>query len=406
MEIEHGRVSGVWARAGDVAVARGSGCHLFTADGQAFLDFTSGIAVVSTGHCHPHVVAAIQRQAEQLMHAQANVVRHAGLPALAGRLGSITPPGIDTFFVTNSGAEAVEAAVKLSKQATRRTNVMVFDGGFHGRTHLTMAMTTSKAVYRSGYEPLPSGILVAPSPVERSPEECLAEIDRLFATRSLPDEIAAMVVEPVLGEGGYWPMPPEFLRGLRERCTDHGILLVADEVQSGMGRTGTMFCVEQADVVPDVVVIGKGLGSGFPVAAIGAPHELMQRWPVGSHGGTYGGNPLATAAAIATIDVLVGENLLENVRERGRQLRSGLDRLAEEHTAQVRGLGLMVAIELADADRARRVIDHCREQGQLLLMTAGHAGTTIRLMPPLIVTEDQIAEAVGAIERALRATAA
>ena len=241
------------------------------------------------------------------------------------RLAEITPDGIDRFFFANSGAEATEGAVKLAKQTTGRPNTIVFQGSFHGRTHQTMAMTTSKTSYRAGHAPLPSGVFVAPFPVDDAQSDwCLEQVRFLLKSQTAPSETAAIVIEPELGEGGYLPAPVAFLRGLEAICREHGILFVADEVQTGFGRTGRMFAVEHYGVRPDVLVMAKGLGSGFPISAIGASDELMARWPKGSHGGTYGGNPIGCAAALATIDVLTEPGFLDNVNERGEQLRSGI----------------------------------------------------------------------------------
>jgi 4-aminobutyrate aminotransferase len=398
----------VWFRVTDLEVVSGSGCVVVAADGTEYLDFTSGIAATSTGHCHPKVVAAITEQASRFIHAQVNVYRHPLLERLAARLAAITPGGIDTFFFANSGAEAVEAAVKLAKQATGRTNVVVFAGGFHGRTHLAMAMTTSKSSYRSGYQPLPAGIFVAPYPAAAAEvPAALAALDRLLATQTAPGETAAMVIEPVLGEGGYLPAAPGFLPGVAARCRDHGILLVADEVQTGFGRTGRMFACEHEGVVPDVIVMAKGMASGFPMSAIGAPADLMARWPRGAHGGTYGGNPVACAAALATIEVLTEPGFLDNVRARGDQLVAGLDRLARAHTGTfaVRGLGLMVGCAFADPARAGAVVAHCRDAGHLLLMTCGTDNEVVRFMPPLVVGEAEVARALDVFAAALAATA-
>ncbi|MDQ3294590.1 MAG: aminotransferase class III-fold pyridoxal phosphate-dependent enzyme, partial [Actinomycetota bacterium] len=299
----------VWFTASDLQVVSGVGCVVTTAAGTEYLDFTSGIAVTSTGHCHPAVVAAIQEQAARFVHAQVNCYRHDLLEPLAARLAGITPDPIDTFFFTNSGAEATEAAVKLARQATGKPHVVVFEGSFHGRTAQTMAMTTSKSVYRQGYAPLPAGVFVAPFPdalrwgtdEARAVDLALDAFDRLLHTQTHPSEVAAVVIEPVLGEGGYLPAPAEFLQGLEARCRAGEMLFVVDEVQSGFGRTGTMFSTEQSGIRPDVLVMAKGIASGFPLAAIGAPAELMARWPKGAHGGTYGGNPIGCAAALATI---------------------------------------------------------------------------------------------------------
>lgn len=400
-------VASVWFRVTDLEVASGRGCIVTTTDGQEYLDFSSGIAVTSTGHCHPHVVEAIAAQASQFIHAQVNVYRHTRLAELAGRLATIAPNGIDTFFFANSGAEATEAAVKLAKQATGRPNVIVFQGSFHGRTHLAMAMTTSKTVYRSGHTPLPSGVFVAPFPKdEHDVDSCLDALRLLLLSQTSPAETAAMLIEPVLGEGGYLPAPTAFLAGIEAICREHGILFVADEVQSGFGRTGTMFAVDQHGVHPDVVVMAKGLASGFPISAVGASGELMARWPTGSHGGTYGGNPIGCAAAIATIDVLTAPGFLEAVQSRGEQLRAGLRALAAEDPGivDVRGPGLMVASELSDAARVAAVLRHCLDDGHLILMNAGTFGTVIRWMPPLVVSEAEIDAALATFAKALAAT--
>jgi 4-aminobutyrate aminotransferase len=411
-------LSDVWFRASDLAVASGSGCTVTTVDGREYLDFTSGVAVTSTGHCHPHVVEAIQRQAARFVHAQVNCYRHDLLEPLADRLASITPEPIDTFFLTNSGAEATEAAVKLARQATGRPGLVVFAGSFHGRTAQTMAMTTSRSAYRVGYQPLPSGVFVAPFPYalrwgcseDDAVARALDEFDHLLHTQTAPSELAAVVIEPVLGEGGYLPAPASFLQGLEARCREHGILFVVDEVQSGFGRAGTMFACEPSGVRPDIIVLAKGIASGFPLAAIGAAAELMARWPTGAHGGTYGGNPIGCAAALATIDVLSAPGFLEQARARGDQLRAGLGALAARHQtiAEVRGPGLMVGVELMaggrpDPARAGAVVSHCRENGQLLLMTAGSDANVVRWMPPLVVTAEEIDRGVAAFDAALTA---
>jgi 4-aminobutyrate aminotransferase len=401
-------LSDVWFRVTDLDVVSGAGCRVTTSDGTEYLDFTSGIAVASTGHCHPHVVAAIAEQASRFIHAQVNVYRHNLLVPLADRLRAVTPDGIDTFFFTNSGAEATEAGVKLAKQTTGRPNVVVFEGSFHGRTHLTMAMTTSKVGYRAGYAPLPSGVHVAPFPGPgATTAECLRRLRKVFETVSAPEETAAVVIEPVLGEGGYLPAPPAFLQGIAALCSELGVLFVADEVQTGFGRTGTMFAVEQYDVTPDVLVMGKGIASGFPFAAIGASAPLMDRWPTGSHGGTYGGNPIGCAAAIATLDVLGAPGFLPAVRDRGVQLLEGLLKLTapDPGVVDVRGLGLMIGVELASPARVAAMQRHCLDNGHLILMNAGTHGEVLRWMPPLVVSADEIEFALDAFRNALRATA-
>ncbi len=414
-------VSDVWFRVTDLEVASGRGCVITTTDGEEYLDFTSGIAVTSTGHCHPKVVEAICQQAERLIHAQVNVYRHGLLEQLGARLAELCPDPIDTFFFANSGSEATEAAVKLAKQVTGRPNIIVFTGSFHGRTHLTMAMTTSKTAYRAGHGPLPSGIFVAPFPsaldfggdAEAAGAASLAQVRHLLASQTAPAETAAVVIEPVLGEGGYVPAPGSFLRALADLCREHGILFVADEVQTGFGRTGKMFAVEHHGTRPDIVVLAKGLGSGFPISAIGASAELMARWPRGSHGGTYGGNPIGCAAALATLDVITEDGFLDHVAARGWQLAAGLAEMAQDDPglAEVRSLGLMVAAEfrspetgLPDTARVAEILGHCLNEGHLILMGAGTYSQVVRFMPPLVVSEVEIDEGLRVFEKALKAT--
>jgi 4-aminobutyrate aminotransferase len=413
-------LSDVWFRTTDIEVVSGSGCNVRTADGTEYLDFTAGIAVASTGHCHPRVVDAISTQAAQFIHAQANCYRSPLPEQLATRLAQITPSGIDSFFFSNSGAEATEAAVKLARHATGRPNVIVVQGGFHGRTYLTMAMTTSKYGVRAGYQPLPAGIFVTSFPrpyawrvsEETAVERALADLRLLLTTQTAPAETAAFVIEPVLGEGGYLPAPGEYLRGVREICAEHGILFVADEVQTGFARTGRMFAVEHSGVQPDIMVMAKGIASGFPISAIGSRPELMARWNRGAHGGTYGANPIGCAAALATIDVILDERLVARSAARGNQLLEGLQAMQARHpgVGDVRGLGLMVAAEMTRADgrpdaaRTAAVMEHCVQENNLILMSCGADGNVIRFMPPLVVSEAEIDRALAAFEAALNAT--
>jgi 4-aminobutyrate aminotransferase len=413
-------LSDVWFRTTDLEVASGSGCIVTTTDGEKYLDFTAGIAVASTGHCHPRVVEAIAQQAGKFIHAQANCYRSPLPEELANRLAQITPSAIDSFFFSNSGAEATEAAVKLARHATGRPNVIVVQGGFHGRTYLTMAMTTSKVGVRAGYQPLPAGVFVTAFPrpflwkVDEATavERALADLRLLLATQTAPSETAAFVMEPVLGEGGYLPAPAAYVRGAREICAEHGILFVADEVQSGFARTGRMFAVEHSGVQPDVMVMAKGIGSGFPISAIGARADLMAHWHRGAHGGTYGANPIGCAAALATIEVILDEQLVIRSAARGMQLTEGLRALQSRHpgVGDVRGLGLMVAAELThpdgspDAARTAAVMEHCLRENHLVLMSCGADGNVVRFMPPLVVSEQQIDEALAAFDKALAAT--
>jgi 4-aminobutyrate aminotransferase len=406
-------LSNVWFSVTPLQVASGHGCWVTTTGGEEYLDFAAGIAVNSTGHAHPHVAKAIADQAQRFIHAQVNVYQHDLLEPLASRLADITPPSIDTFFFANSGAEITEASIKLAKQATKRPNTIVFSGSFHGRTHLAMAMTTSKTGYRAGHSPLPAGVFVAPYPdplVDDQAAEvawALAGFDHLLKSMTAPDETAAVILEPVLGEGGYIPAPPAFIHGIVERCRQHGILFIADEVQSGFGRTGKMFGVDHYGVDPDIICMAKGIASGFPFAALGTRRELDDKWPTGSHGGTYGGNAMGCAAALATIELMTDPAFLANVTARGAQLQAGISELQREHDVitQVRGLGLMVGTEFNDAARVAAIQKHCLEEGRLILMNAGTYGKCLRWMPPLVVDEREIDLALAAFSAALKATA-
>ncbi len=406
-------LSGVWFSVTPLEVSHGSGCWVTTTSGEEYLDFAGGIAVNSTGHSHPAVAKAIADQAQRFIHAQVNVFKHDLLEPLAVKLADLAPGRIDTFFFANSGAEITEAAIKMAKQVTKRPHTIVFSGSFHGRTHMAMAMTTSKTGYRAGHAPLPAGVFVAPYPDPLAPDQdaevaaALAGFDHLLKAMTAPEETAAVILEPVLGEGGYIPAPAAFIRGLVERCNQYGIMFIADEVQSGFGRTGKMFAVEHYGIEPDIICMAKGIASGFPFSALGTRRELDDKWPKGSHGGTYGGNAMGCAAALATIDILTAPGFLENVNARGAQLMAGIRELQQEHPVitQVRGLGLMVGTEFSDAARVAAIQQHCLDEGHLILMNAGTYGKCLRWMPPLVVNEREIDLALAAFGAALKATA-
>ena len=423
MSYDLSHIASVWSRITDLIIDRGEGCYVYTHDGDKYLDFSCGIGVTNTGHCHPQVVKAIQEQAAKAIHAQVNCYFHEPLIRLTHALHEIVPAHLDTFYFSNSGAEAVEGAVKLARHYTGRTSLIVFQGGFHGRTAQAMALTTAKTLYRLKYQPLPAGIFVAPFPYalryrmneEEACDWALRELDLLLHTQSDPQETAAFLIEPVLGEGGYLPAPAKFLQGLRKLCDTHKILLVLDEVQSGFCRTGKFFAHEHAGIKADVMIMAKGLASGVPLSAIAAPREIMNAWKPGVHGGTYGGNPIACAAAVATIKVMQEEKLAANAAARGRQLLEGLQKIQRRFPAlgEVRGLGLMVGCEFLapatrepDAALAKKVAAHALREGKLILLTCGPYANTIRWIPPLIVTEAQIAEALHTFEKALAAAVA
>ncbi len=399
------QLSPLLKQATPVVVDHGEGVYLYDVDGNRHLDFTAGIGVTSTGHCHPRVVAAAQEQAGKLIHGQYTTVMHQPLMKLTERLGDVLPSGLDSLFYVNSGSEAVEAALRLSRQSTGRPNVIVFEGGFHGRTVAAASMTTSGTRFSSGISPLMGGVHVAPFPFayrygwdeQTATKFALQELDYLFATQSAPGDTAAFFIEPVLGEGGYVPANTEFLAGLRQRADEHGILLVLDEVQTGFGRTGKFWGHDHFDVRPDVVITAKGLASGFPLSAIAAPTDLMAKaWP-GSQGGTYGGNAVACAAALATLDVIQDERLVENAAEQGRRLIDGARSVADKHPeiGDVRGLGLMVGSEFVTADGAAdpetaKAAQQTAAKKGLLLLTCGAHMNVVRMIPPLVVNAEQI----------------
>ncbi|WP_306357505.1 MULTISPECIES: aspartate aminotransferase family protein [unclassified Nocardia] len=407
-------LSPVLLQATPVTVDHGEGCYLYDTDGRRYLDFTAGIGVTSTGHCHPRVVEAAQAQVAKLVHGQYTTVMHRPLLDLTEKLGEVLPEGLDSLFFANSGSEAVEAALRLARQSTGRPNIIVFHGGFHGRTVAAATMTTSGTRFSAGFSPLMGGVHVAPFPTafrygwseQQATDFALRELDYILATLTSPAETAAFVVEPVLGEGGYVPATAGFLRGLRERADRHGILLVLDEIQTGFGRTGKFFGHQHFGIRPDIITIAKGLASGFPLSGIAAPAELMARaWP-GSQGGTYGGNAVACAAALATLEVIEKEGLVENAALRGRELLDGVRARATSGIGDVRGLGLMVGAEFttatgepdtAAATEARRL---AVEKGMLLLACGAHMNV-VRMIPALVATAEQIREGLDIWEAVL-----
>jgi 4-aminobutyrate aminotransferase len=413
----YNHLSPVWTHLTPIIASRAEGCYVYDQNGDAFLDFTCGIGVTNTGHCHPRVVEAIRKQAGLLLHGQANIILHEPMLELVSELRNIVHPSLDGYFFTNSGAEAVEGAIKLARHATGRTNVIVFQGSFHGRTVGTMSLTTSKTIYRAGYQPLMPGVHIAPYPYayrygwddEATSRWCLDELEYLLLSQTAPQETAAILIEPVLGEGGYVVPPASFLRGLRQVCDQHGILLIADEIQSGFGRTAKWFAQEHFALVPDIMTVAKGLASGLPLAGVFSRMELMQKWTPGSHGGTYGGNAVACAAAVGTIRAIREEQMLENARQRGEELVTGLRHLQEEYPAlgDVRGLGLMIGAEFRTPDRkpdkatAKAVASACLEH-KLMLLTCSTWDNTIRWIPPLVVTQEHVQQALKIFSAALK----
>lgn len=370
-----------------LVAARGAWCFVEDVDGNRFLDFTAGIAVTATGHCYPTVSDAIADQAHQLIHMSGTDFYYPAEIELAERLASLAPGDMPKrVFFTNSGTETIEAALKLARWHSRRPLAISFFGAFHGRTYGSMSLGGSKAVHIRGFGPLLPGVHRVPFDCERS------ALDQLFASVAPPDEVAAIFVEPIQGEGGYRVPGPDFLPMLRTVCDEHGILLVADEIQSGMGRTGRMLAIDHFGVVPDMVCLAKGIASGLPLGALITRADVMD-WPPGSHASTFGGNPVSCRAALATLDALDG-GMLAGALMRGHQLRAGLDRLAADapRVANPRGLGLMQAVDIVgpagpDPQLRRAVILSAFHRG-LLLLGCGKAG--IRFCPALCVTPEQV----------------
>jgi 4-aminobutyrate aminotransferase len=380
IERDHKVTSPSLPRAYELVPRRGAGCVIEDVDGNLFLDLNAGIAVASTGHAHPDVVVAIQRQAEQLLHYSASDFYLPIYSDVCEELDRIAPfvEGARSFL-TNSGTEAVEGAIKLARYATGRQNIIAMIGSFHGRSLGSVSLTASKAKYRTGFGPLLPGVYHSVFGDEQ-------HLDILFRRLVAPSEVAAIVVEPILGEGGYVVPPPGWFEYLREVCDRHGIVLVADEVQSGMGRTGAMWAIQQFGVEPDIVLAGKGIASGMPLGAIIARESLMT-WDVGAHGSTYGGNPLSCAAALATLE-LIEHGLMDNARDVGAYLLDGLRRVGERHAsiADVRGLGLMIGVEFDDAEMMHAVERTAFGRGLLVL---GCGDSVIRMSPPLVFERDR-----------------
>lgn len=406
-----------------VFVESAHGAVVVDADGNRLLDFGSGIAVNNLGHTPPAVVEAITAQAQALIHSSFNIVPYEGYIRLAERLADITPGKFaKKTFLANSGAEAVENAIKIARAHTRRQGVIAFDHGFHGRTYMAMTLT-SKLTYRQGFGPYAPEVYRTPFP---HAYRCPGPDASAYAMRALeelvlhhlgPHHVAAVIIEPVLGEGGYIEAPVPFMRGLREFCTKHGIVLVIDEVQTGFGRTGTMFACEHYDIEPDLMCLAKGLGSGLPISAVIGRAEIMDAPAIGAIGGTYGGNPVACAAALAVIDALTadGKAIVGRARALGETLRGRLLAWQERFSkiGDVRGLGTMLGMEIV-ADRATRtpdpmatsqIVRHCYERG-LIVLTAGTYGNVIRLAMPLVISDQELEEGLAILESGLASFAA
>ena len=405
-------VSPSLTRAYPLVAETGSGYVITDVDGNRFLDFAAGIAVCSTGHAHPQVVAAIKAQADRLIHIAATDFYEPRYLELTEQLARIAPFAEPArVFLTNSGTEAVEGAIKLARYHTHRPGLIAFEGAFHGRTMGALSLTSSKIKQRAGFGPLLPMVYHAPYPRVRSWREGSggdgsAELEvlrrNILGRLIAPADVAAIVIEPIQGEGGYFPAPAGFLAALRELCNEHGILLVADEIQSGMGRTGRWWAIQHAGVEPDIVTTAKGIASGMPIGAFIARDSVMT-WPAGAHGSTFAGNPICAAAGSATLQLIEG-GLMENATRMGARLRAGIERVAAEHAGvrDIRGVGLMLGVEFASHQAANAVEQEAFERG-LLVLECGEA--TIRLCPPLIVDEAAVDAAVRLFGEAIAAAA-
>ena len=386
-------------RAYPLVPQRGRGCVIEDVDGNRFLDFNAGIAVNSTGHAHPKVVEAVRRQSEELLHYSASDFYLPIYSRMCQALAGTAPiDGPVRVFLSNSGAEAVEGALKLARYCTGRPYVISFYGAFHGRSYGAVSLTASKAKYHKGFGPLLPGVLHAPY----GSDETFEHLENLIFRHQAPaDEVAAIFVEPIQGEGGYIVPPDGWLRRLRELCDRHGILLIADEVQSGMGRTGKLWAIEHTGVRPDVLISAKGIASGLPLGAFIARADLMEKWSAGAHGSTYGGSPVPCAAGLATLAVIEEEGLLANASVVGDQLLAGLRELQRrfpESITDVRGVGLMIGVEFATAELAAQVQQRAFELG-LLVLECGES--SIRMSPPLVVTAEEARTALELFGRAV-----
>ncbi|MGO1315554.1 MAG: aspartate aminotransferase family protein [Cellulomonadaceae bacterium] len=406
------------AKATDLVVTSGSGSYLTDVDGRRFLDFVQGIAVNALGHCHPRVVHAVQEQAAQLLTASFNMVNYPTTLELARRIAEIAPGQLGSTFFSNGGAEAVDGAIKLARAATRRPAIIAFKGSFHGRTIGATSVTASNSKYRKHYEPLMGGVHFATYPSadlcppgfdeDQRTEFALAELQRLFDYVVAPETVAAILMEPIQGEGGYVVPTREFVQAIRAVCDEHGILLIFDEIQAGYGRTGQMFASEHFDVVPDIMTLGKAIAGGVPMSAVVSTPDIMSSWLPGMHGGTFGGNPVAAAAALAVLDEFEENDVLGNAQRQGAYLAERLRELAAAHpvVTDVRGLGMMLAIELnhtdgrPGGDLVQAVQRDCFEHG-LLILSCGVKGNGIRIAAPLNVTRAELDEGLDILDAAL-----
>lgn len=407
-------ISPVSTRVTDLVIKRAKGARFWTADGSEYIDFVSGVASNGLGHAHDSMVKAIKEQAENLIHFGLNYGYYESVVKLSEKLAQIAPGNLDTVFFSNSGGEAIDGALKMARAVTGRPGIIAFDGSFHGRTLGATSVTGSSSKYRTSYEPLLGEVYHVTYPYsallkENAPKDMtrysLSQLESLFELRISPERVAAILIEPVMGEGGYYPAPNEFLQGLRKIADQYGILLIFDEVQTGFGRTGKMFASEHSGVIPDILVLAKALSGGMPLGAIVASRELHEKWPTGAHGSTYGGNPVSCAAALASIGVIESENLVQRSERLGekivRRLKNNLQKYRD--IKDIRGVGMMIGIEFHPSVASKivpAIKEKCLER-HLLIMNCGVNGQTIRLMLPLNIKEEDVEEGLTILESAI-----
>lgn len=404
----------VAGRVTQLGIVKAEGAYLWAEDGKRYLDFASGVGVTNVGHNHPYVIEKAKEQMDTMVHPGHNVVYYPSYIDLAEKLVQLNGGNHKVFFA-NSGAEANEAAIKLAKKATKRPGIIAFKRSFHGRTLATTTLTASSAAYRRDYEGLLPSVYHAEYPYafrsglseEEETKRCLENLEEIFSFLIAPDQVAAMILEPVQGEGGYIVPPVSFIKALREICDQHGILLVFDEVQSAFGRTGKMFAWQHFGVQPDMITLAKGIANGFPLSALVAKEEIMNQWPAGTHGGTYGGNPISCAASLAVIELLES-GLLDNAIKMGQYFMDRLHELKQTYSdiKEVRGLGLMIGVEFLkedgkpNVDAVTRLREKALEKG-LILLSCGVDRNVIRFMPPTTVTKEEIDQAFDMIKNSL-----
>jgi len=400
-----------------ISIERGQGCRVTDREGKSYLDCASGLGVLNIGHNHARVMARVAQQLTSLVHT-GGVFHNETTVAAAELLTAITPPGLDRLFFSNSGAEAVEGAIKLARYVTGRQGLIAFGGAFHGRTLGALSLTSSNARYRERYHPLLPSVHHSPYPFcfhcpfgcqgSDCDLACFGHLEYLLRHYVSPGEVAAIIIEPILGEGGYAPAPARFLAKLRQLCDEQGILLIFDEVQSGMGRSGEWFAAQGYGITPDILTVAKGIASGFPLSAVVARSDLMQQWPTWAHGTTFGGNPVSCAAAIATIETIRDEGLLPRCRQLGVSTLARLRALQQANplVGDVRGMGLMIGVELVEPDgkpaaaACGQVLEQCLRQG-LIVINCGPERNVVRLIPPLTIGDDEMEQALDILEQAI-----